>query len=276
MPEDEMNVAALLSANDKVIDEALGPLEDHRVIVLLARRGKGKTQLAVNAAMSSALQLRISGEPGQVVVFSMESRGMYRERAMSWVSGINNMHIARGFDPATHAQWANDLDESWPDLPAYPISDCEDVRDEDGIEAQLRLHARKYPIRMVVLDYWQALGRRSGRREVEEYDALALRFRDLADEYGVPFLICSQETFDKQSKVASAKNSKAIEEVATLVLRLSGDKDDVLSCEKLRKGFAFAATPLVINKGTSHAWTVEEHQRMAAIEQAARDVWADE
>lgn len=250
------------------LDHILGPLCDQRVIVLLGKRGQGKTQLAVNAAMSSAYELRERKEFGQVLVFSFESEGMYKERGLSWCSMVDNKDILHGF-PGDHPAWApqkSALDQWWPELPTMPISDCEDVTDEDGVEAQWRIHAKKAPVKLVVVDYWQAMNRRMGRREIEEYDKLALRFKDLANEYACPVLILSQETYDRQTKTASAKNSKTIEEVATMVVRLG--EESMFTCEKMRRGMAFGKTKLHIDKSTSHAWTLDEWERMQALAEA--------
>jgi len=250
------------------LDKTIGPLSDQRVIVLLGKRGQGKTQLAVNAVMSTAYELRNRKEHGQVLVFSFESEGMYKERGLSWASHVDNRDILHGFpgnDPGW--QWQRKaLDDWWPELPTFPVSDCEDVTDEDGVEAQWRIHAKRCPVKLVVVDYWQAMNRRLGRREIEEYDKLALRFKDLANEYACPTLILSQETYDKQTKTASAKNSKTIEEVATMVVRLG--EDSKFSCEKMRRGMAFGVTKLVLDKATSRAWTEEAHERLMAMGKA--------
>lgn len=237
------------------LDEKIGPLEDHRVVVLGAKRGVGKTHASVNACVETAKALQRAANPGRVVIFSFESRGMYARRMLSHISGINSEVIRMGFDGRADPALRDRLNAAKEYLKTLPVSIREGVSNEDLIEGEVRDHAKRHPIALVVLDYWQAILARRNRSKVEEFENLAYRFRDLMDSLACPLIVLSQLTFNRDTGRLQTKGSTAPEEVATLVAWLSRDAKDpkkhYLSCEKTREGEEWGSVPVHLDKRTS-------------------------
>lgn len=244
------------------VDKALAPLDRQRVMVGKGGTGVGKTHLAVQMAGATALALREAGEIGNVLLWSFEGRGLYQQRLLAWLSGVNSNLLHHGFNGADGAGGTANyqaLREARDTLKTLPISICEDTTNQAGVEAQLRVHAEKHPVKLAIVDYWQTMRRRSGRNDLEEYEAAAYAFRDLADELGFPIMVLSQETYNPQTGVSIAKNSRAVEEVATLIVRLSVDKKKSppvysIAVEKTRLTPYVAPQELVVDLGCSRIW----------------------
>ena len=239
------------------LDRHLGPLEDERVIVLKAFQGEGKTHLSINAIMSTATEAQARGSDAAVIVFSFESRGLYPRRCLAWQTGINSSWLRRGFSEEDYPEQANRVLIGTATLADLGIVLHEGPLDEVHLEAYVRQQAEERPLAMVVLDYWQAIGRQFGRREVEEYEAAAYHIRDLADEFRLPILVLSQLTM-LQGGFAMAKGSRTIEEVATLSLRLQ--KGDI-HMDKSREVPILPPRPLNMDKTVSR---IREDEREVA------------
>ena len=246
------------------LDETLGPLADHRLVLIKGKQGTGKTHILVNAIVNSAKEIleRDTGE--QIVVFSFESPGMYDLRTLAYLSGIDNNEIRRGFDGARNPAQRDRLDAAKDAIisPAWPVSILEEAVSEDTIEAKLRRFSRTRRVGLVAVDFWQAAGTRWGRSRVEELDNMALRFRGLAEEFACPFLIASQATVNPATGEIIAKGSRAVEDYATLAIRLMTDAKDKrkhwLECDKCRIGGEFGRLSIHMDKALSHIHEVAE------------------
>ena len=139
--------------------------------------------------------------------------------------------------------------------------------DEARLEAAVRNYARSNRVAMVVIDYWQAMGRHSRRSEVEEYERAAYHLRDLADEVGAPVLVLSQLTMVRDGQPI-AKGSRAIEEVATLVLRLQKDS---LYMDKAREAPLLPPVALDMDKRVSRIRRAEAKPAKAVKKDARWD-----
>lgn len=267
------------------VDRVLTPLDKQRVIVGKGGTGVGKTHLAVQMAGTTAATLQQDGEVGQVLLWSFEGKGIYQQRLLAWLSGINSNVLHQGFNANDGATGTNDyqtLRAAQETLRNLPLSICEDTTNQAGVEAQLRVHAEKAPVKLAVVDYWQAMRRRSGRNDLEEYESAAYAFRDLADELGFPILVLSQETYNPQTGVSIAKNSRAVEEVATLIIRLSVDKKKQppvysLTVEKTRLTPYVPPQELTVDLGTSRLWDKHSADMASTVAQGHGEetIWHD-
>lgn len=257
------------------LDWATMPLENQRLCILKGDRGVGKTQWAVHTVCSTARALRDADAPGHILVFTFEGRNIYQNRMLSWVSKIDANILRRGFDGTS--DWGREVHRrlrmAQNDLASYPVSLCEDVTDQASIEARIRVAADTTEVAMVVVDYWQAMRFRAGRREIEEYEAAAFAFRDLADELACPFVVLSQVSFNRDTGQWMTKGSRAIQDAAYLELRMTRDEKAAagpryeIACDKTRITPQFAPIAVQCDWGTS---TLVSARTQADAERLAR------
>lgn len=242
------------------IDRQLGPLVDHRIVVVKGRQGTGKTHIAVNAIVSSSTEIIRQRTSEWIIVFSFESPGMYDRRCIAWLSGVDNADIRMGFSGEAMPSQASQVRAAGAAIsgPEWPVAIFEDPATEDRIESELRIFGREHVIGLVVIDFWQAMMTRWGRSRVEELDNMAVRFKGVADEFACPFLILSQATFNPVTGEHITKGSRALEEFATLAVRLVRDNAnrEWLECDKTREGAEFGRVQIRMNKTTSHIYEV--------------------
>jgi replicative DNA helicase len=247
------------------IDDRLGPLADHGIILLKGNTGSGKSHIALHMAMSTAVELKRRGKGGQVFIFSFESRGMYERRMLAWLSGINNEEIRRGFDGTANPERWNALWDAGETLKSLPIWLSERKNDQAHIEEEWMKALKRGPVSLGILDYWQAMQKARGRREIEEYAKATQTFRDIADDTRTPMVMVSQVTehFGKGAgdNGGISKGSTDIQDAATLIMRL---RKGTLSCEKCRHGPEFTTTKIHIDYPTSHIYEEDEWERMEA------------
>lgn len=253
------------------IDERLGPLSDHGIILLKGNTGSGKSHMALHMLMSTAQELHRRQEPGQTFVFSFESRGMYERRMLAWLSGVNNEDLRRGFDGTREPEKWNRLWDAGELLQAYPIWISERKNTQEHIEEEWMRCLKRGPIALGVVDYWQAMSKKPGRREIEEYAAATQRFRDLAEDSKTPLVVPAQvtERYGKGGEGVDgiSKGSTDIQDAATLIVRLRGGAaHQTLTNEKCRHGPQFAATKIYIDYPRSRVYTLEEWEAKQARE----------
>lgn len=248
------------------LDRMIGPLANHRLVLVKGGSGSGKSHLLVNAMMATAMQLVDANDPRRVCVFSTEQPGMYVARGLAWASGINSMEILNGFDGSREPDKANTLlaiAEAMADQ--FQVSIEEGEVTEDRIEADLHRHAAQYGIAMVIFDYWQEIELRPGRTKREEFVSLAKRMKHLSqDVYKVPFLIGSQVTYNQGSKEWQAAESQQIQRASTMTVRLDRDPKQreryTLHNEKQRVGIEFGSLPLHLDKRVSRVYLQDDHR----------------
>lgn len=244
------------------LDDWTRPLSDQRLIVGKGASGIGKTHLAVQTVMTTASSL--GADDGEVLVFSFEGKGLYQSRALSWLSGVDSRILRQGFDGNSDEGRVvySRLRKAKALLKQLPLTICEDVADQAGIEARVRHHAETKRVALVVIDHWQIMQRRSGRRQLEEYEQAAYAWRDLADEYSLPVFILSQVSFNPATGTWGTKGSLALHEAAYLDLRLSQKKTDPpeyeIICDKARVTPYFSPLPVVFSKATSRIGPLAE------------------
>jgi replicative DNA helicase len=259
------------------LDELLGPLSGHGIILNKGGTGSGKTHISINALMASAEEEKRRGGDGQIVVFSFESRGMYERRMLAWLSGVNNEDIRRGFDGSSTYRDARGMtgEEKWvklyeaaDHLATLPIWLSERKNTQQHIEEQWQEALKRGPIILSIIDYWQAMKKDSGRNLYEEYKAATQTFMHLLDDTHTPGLISSQVTENYAAKgeaaVGHSKDSRDIEDSATIIMRL---RKDLLTCEKNRHGPQFSPMKLHIDYPTSRVYTEERWAAMEARRQ---------
>lgn len=245
------------------IDEKIGPLSDHRIVLVKGGTGSGKTHIGINAVGSTARELKRTGDPGRIIVFSFESEGMYERRLLAWLCGQNNEDLRTGFDGTSQPDKWQDFFSAADELITLPIYLSEKRNDQAHIEEQWLEASREGPIALAVMDYWQAMKKKRGRAQIEEYQEATAIFRDLLDDTKTPGIITAQVTENQNQKSDApgiSKGSTDIQDAATMILRLH--KDQSIVCEKMRLGPMFGRQKLHIDYCTSHIYSEEEWDAM--------------
>lgn len=265
------------------LDRITFPLCDQRLTVVKGSSGVGKTQFAVNAVCTSCKNLTEHGRNEWVLVFSFEGRGLYQSRALSWLSYVDNRLMREGFDGATEEgrKLYAALRNAEEVFAGWPLMICEDVASQAGVESRIRVEAERRKVGMVVIDHWQQLQRRRGRREIEEYDAAAQAFRNLADELACPIVVLSQTTYSKDTGTWSTKNSQALHEAAYLDIRIVAEEEKgqpkpsySIHCDKTRITPYFRPIPIECDWGTSRIISKQTPAKVDAQAEAYRS-WHD-
>lgn len=256
------------------VDEVLGPIGNRGLIVLKADSGVGKTQLAVNAVYSTAEELLLANDRRRVIVFSFEAPGIYDLRGLSWATMVDSALIDRGFDGGKHREQWQQLQSAARTMREWPIDILDGEADENAVEMHLRKWARKETPALVVIDYWQEMQRRSAGRQSdrEQLEASAYRWKGIAKEFGCPFLVLSQVTFNRDTGKTEAMGSRKIEQAADLALLLSYDEKtgtQWLTGTKTRYGVGIGKRQIKLDLRYSRAWGWEEYQELERLQQMA-------
>jgi len=265
------------------LDRITFPLSDQRLTVVKGSSGVGKTQFMVNTVCTSCANLIRHGREEWVLVFSFEGKGLYQSRALSWLSYVDNRLMREGFDGTTEdgRKLYAALRNAEAVFAGWPLMICEDVASQAGVESRIRVEAERRRIGMVVIDHWQQLQRKRGRREIEEYDAAAQAFRNLADELSCPIVVLSQTTYSKDTGTWSTKNSQALHEAAYLDIRIVAEQEKgqpkpsySIHCDKTRITPYFRPIPIECDWGTSRIQSKQTPAQADAQAEAYRS-WHD-
>ena len=206
------------------VDDKLGGLRDGAVYIIAARPGMGKTALAVNMAVDTAIRRHRS-----TAVFSLEmTSDQLVDRMIYGYTRMSERQIR--YTDATHkAQIQQRLDSytgAVVDAPLYLCgSDCSTVQ---KIRTACRSIQHRHGLDLVVIDYLQLMHgsaalRRSGNR-VLEISEITRQVKLLAQELSVPIILLSQlsratETRDKKRPVLSdIRESGSAEQDADVVM----------------------------------------------------------
>lgn len=179
----------------RIFDQMTGGLHPGHKATLAARRGCGKTSLALHIAICVAARANV-----RVLFMSTEQpRGELFERVLSYHSGvpssrfkavgsITDDEVARIYGVA---QTVLKLGIRFDDRPGMHVGD---------IAARARLEADdttdKRPLGLVIVDYVQRLGAPPGLERAEKFERVSHasgQLKDLAKELGVPVLELAQQ-----------------------------------------------------------------------------------
>jgi replicative DNA helicase len=205
------------------LDQMTSGLQPGDLVILAARPSMGKTSLALNIAMNSAMQGTSIG------VFSLEMAAeQLTLRLLSTQSGIPHHNIRN----------ATISSEEWIELTNVAAQLAETklfIDDTAGLNVmELRAKARKlkveHNVQFLIIDYLQLLHspKRHENRN-QEVSFISRSLKALAKELGVPILALSQlsrgvdSRMDKRPMLSDLRESGAIEQDADVIMFLYRD-----------------------------------------------------
>lgn len=203
------------------VDEAIGGLDDHLLVVLKGLPKFGKSSLAVQAAVASAIDFASSETPRDVLVYPLEDEtNQFMRRVLSHVGGIDNTSLRRGAYRTHNRERLHErIQLAREALRTLPIWVDGDTRDVDALCTKARVHAMQRRVGLVVIDYVQLVqGGGRGPRE-ERIVGIVERLESLTKELHCPLLLTSQTTVAEDGSLQS-KNARAPDEKATLSLAI--------------------------------------------------------
>lgn len=205
-----------ISSGFRKIDEVTGGWQESKLIVLAGATSMGKTALALDFVLNSAL----AGHPVGVFSLEMPSAEMYA-RLQSKVSSIELNKITK---------WGISGNE----LESFKLA-CSTLQkapiffdESSGISIfQLKNKARKmhrqHGIKLIVIDYLQLMdGEKKGNRE-QEVASISRGLKSLSKELKIPIIALSQLSRnidarpEKEPKLSDLRESGSIEQDADMV-----------------------------------------------------------
>lgn len=198
------------------IDDKTNGLHDGDLIILAARPSMGKTALALQLALNTALNT------GPVALFSLEmSKEQLVERMLAQEALVNLLDMGRG-------RLADDdfrrLSQAAGHLNGAPI-----WIDEDPVTAlELRARARRAAkeadeLALIVVDYLQLMAGSEGENRNQEIGHITRTLKEVGKELRCPVVALSQlsrrveERSDKRPMLSDLRDSGNIEQDADLV-----------------------------------------------------------
>jgi replicative DNA helicase len=199
------------------VDELLTGLKEGSMNTLAARPGRGKTSLAVQIAIETALR----GEHVAFYSFEMPFNQIYT-KALSYLSRVDvDYYLRTGQGPTENiAMWAGKLTQ----LPLH-IEDDPGLTVHD-IASQVRRLSKEHGTKLVVVDYLQLIG--SGRQMESRVNEIGIISRELKKcfmQTGVPGLVLAQmnrsiEGREGKPKLSDLRESGSIEQDSDTVMFL--------------------------------------------------------
>src|SRR6184192_1359520 len=165
-----------------------GGFKDSDLIIVAGRPSMGKTALALNVALHSALEAKKS-----IAIFSLEmSKEQLTERLLTEQAQIDAQRMHRGL--LTEAEFDRVSNALGPLGEAAIFIDDTPVMDELTLMLKARQAKMRHNIDMIVVDYLQLMhGRSRGDdNRVQEVSSISRAMKGLARELRVPVLAISQ------------------------------------------------------------------------------------
>lgn len=212
------------------LDRILGGLQNSDLLILAARPSMGKTSLAVNVALNSAVEFQKEkiGEDEKrksVAVFSLEMPSeQIASRLLSIRTGIEGSRIRIGSissdefaSLSNEVAELNDIPLFIDDTPALSIS---------AIRTRARRLKRQHNLGLIVVDYLQLLRGSSANEgnRVQEIGEISQGLKAIAKELQVPVIALSQlsraveSRDDKRPQLSDLRESGNIEQDADVVM----------------------------------------------------------
>nr|WP_256488363.1 replicative DNA helicase [Deinococcus sp. HSC-46F16] len=228
-------------------DQLSGGLYPATLNVLAARPSMGKSALALNVAENVAGQLATSGADGQVAVISLEMRRhQLVVRLLSAASRIPAgtvqaaMYGRQGLTPGQKLRF----DQAAGRLGGLPMTFLDDAAHDSSLKAlpaKLRRLHKEAPLRLVVIDYLQLMTA-GGENRVQEVSTISRTLKQLAREFGCPFLVLSQlsraveQRPNHRPMLSDLRESGAVEQDADTVMFIY--RDEYYDKETTERGIA--------------------------------------
>jgi replicative DNA helicase len=170
------------------LDRMTGGFKDSDLIIVAGRPAMGKTSLALNIALHSALEANKS-----VAIFSLEmSKEQLTERLLTEQAQIDAQRMHRGL--LTEAEFDRVSNALGPLGEAKIFIDDTPVMDELSLQLKARQAKMRHGIDMILIDYLQLMhGRARGDdNRVQEVSSISRSLKGLARELRIPVIAISQ------------------------------------------------------------------------------------
>jgi replicative DNA helicase len=170
------------------LDRMTGGFKDSDLIIVAGRPAMGKTSLALNIALYSALEANKS-----VAIFSLEmSKEQLTERLLTEQAQIDAQRMHRGL--LTEAEFDRVSNALGPLGEAKIFIDDTPVMDELSLQLKARQAKMRHNIDMILIDYLQLMhGRARGDdNRVQEVSSISRALKGLARELRIPVIAISQ------------------------------------------------------------------------------------
>jgi replicative DNA helicase len=232
------NVYTGLTTGYCALDKMTTGLKNTDLIIIAARPSQGKTSLALNIAINSAIE-----NNAKIGIFSLEmSKEQLGYRLLSSIGKINYTRLTQG-----------DLEEEdWSKLSlATQILHETTISIDDTADltpSELRSRARKLKrtqgLDLVVVDYLQLMsvpGIHAGQKHLE-VEAISKSLKALAKELNIPVIALSQlnrsleERMNKRPIMSDLRHSGAIEQDADVIMFIY--RDEIYNEDSVDKGIA--------------------------------------
>lgn len=188
-----------------VSEGLLGGLFPEKLYVLAGLPGAGKTTLAWQAVLTTAIGNQYT--PGRrVLVFSLEMSGIELcKRIAGQAASVSATKIGRSeFTQEEFTAYSNELQRLSP-LPINIIG-VEQCRTQKDVRARVLAERAKGDVGLVVIDYLQLLANPAGTRDENRADAEKIQaFHLLAVEAKVPTVVISGMTKSAQNDASEGK-----------------------------------------------------------------------
>jgi replicative DNA helicase len=203
------------------LDRMTGGFKDSDLIIIAGRPAMGKTSLALNIALHSALEAKKS-----IAIFSLEmSKEQLTERLLTEQAQIDAQRMHRGL--LTEAEFDRVSNALGPLGEAAFIDDTP-VMDELTLQLKARQAKMRHNIDMILVDYLQLMhGRARGDdNRVQEVSAISRALKGLARELRIPVIAISQlsrapeQRPDKRPILSDLRESGSIEQDSDVVMFL--------------------------------------------------------
>ena len=170
------------------LDRMTGGFKDSDLIIVAGRPSMGKTSLALNIALYSALESKKS-----IAIFSLEmSKEQLTERLLTEQAQIDAQRLHRGL--LSEAEFDRVSNALGPLGEAAIYIDDTPVMDELTLQLKARQAKMRHGIDMILVDYLQLMhGRSRGDdNRVQEVSSISRALKGLARELRIPVLAISQ------------------------------------------------------------------------------------
>lgn len=233
--EQEEVVTGLATGID-ALDEATSGLQPGTLIIIAARPSMGKTALALQLAVRTAVRKK------RVAIFEMEMTGIQlSERAVSQLSSVTYSHIKSP---------KNMREEEWPRITnAFAmlenvalIVDESSTQTIDTLEARIRQMHMAEELDLAVVDHLGLIALPGKGRPDQETGEITRRLKALAKDLQIPIICLVQlnrsveSRSDKRPLMSDLRESGRIEEDADLVMMIY--RDDYYNANSPHKGYA--------------------------------------
>ncbi|TMD90036.1 MAG: replicative DNA helicase [Chloroflexi bacterium] len=204
------------------LDRMTGGFKDSDLIIVAGRPSMGKTSLALNIALFSALEHKKA-----IAIFSLEmSKEQLTERLLTEQAQIDVQRMHRG--QLSEAEFDRISNALGPLGEASIYIDDTPAMDELTLQLKARQAKMRHNIDMIVVDYLQLMhGRSRGDdNRVQEVSSISRALKGLARELRVPVIAISQlsrapeQRPDKRPILSDLRESGAIEQDSDLVMFL--------------------------------------------------------